>query len=114
MYRSTVFIAALLLSGCTVNKTPVPVKSNENAGVVRLGFDKSPLQNAKVDTFVALSAASHQCQQWGYVSALPYGEPIKTCSVTSGALCLSQHVTMEYQCQGVGMEKYVREEIVVE
>ncbi len=107
-------LAAVLLTSCTINKTPQPVKSSEIAGVVRLGFDLAPLQNAKVDTYIAQSAASHQCQQWGYVAAFPYGEPIKTCSLTSGALCLNQKVTLEYQCRGVGMEKYLRDEMVVQ
>lgn len=114
MYRSIALLTALLMSGCTINKTPEPVKGSKVAGVVRLGFDKSPLQNARVDTFIALSAASHQCQQWGYISALPYGEPITTCSVTGGSLCLSQQVTLEYQCQGIGMEKYVRDNLIVQ
>ncbi|AYN26505.1 MULTISPECIES: YecR family lipoprotein [Buttiauxella] len=107
-------LVAALLSGCTMNKTPQPIKGSEVAGVVRLGFDIAPLQRAKVDTYVAQSAASHQCQQWGYSAAFPYGDPIKTCSLTSGALCLNQTVTLEYQCRGNGMEKYLRDEIAVQ
>ncbi|RPH25499.1 hypothetical protein EHN07_13085 [Buttiauxella warmboldiae] len=112
----TLYIAlsVMLLSGCTINKTPQPVKSSEAAGVVRLGFDLAPLQTAKVDTYIAQSAASHQCQQWGYSAAFPYGEPIKTCSLSSGALCLNQKVTLEYQCRGVGMEKYLRGESLIQ
>ncbi|BCG09002.1 MULTISPECIES: YecR family lipoprotein [Buttiauxella] len=107
-------LATVLLTGCTINKTPQPVKGSEVAGVVRLGFDLAPLQNGKVDTYIAQSAASHQCQQWGYVSAFPYGEPIKTCSVRSGALCLNQKVTLEYQCRGTGMETFLRDEMIVQ
>lgn len=107
-------LVAALLSGCTINKAPQPVKGSEVAGVVRLGFDIAPLQKAKVDTYVAQSAASHQCQQWGYTSAFPFGEPIRTCSLSSGAVCLNQTVTLEYQCRGVGMEKYLRDEMVVQ
>lgn len=114
MHRSSLFIAILLLSGCTFNKTPEPVKSSEVAGVVRLGFDLAVLQKGKVDSFIAQSTASHQCQQWGYIAAFPYGEPIKTCSLSSGALCLQQKVTLEYQCRGVGMEKYLRDELIVQ
>lgn len=114
MRHYLLFIAACLLSACTINKTPQPVKSSETAGVVRLGFDLAPLQHAKVDSYIAQSTASHQCQQWGYIAALPYGEPIKTCSLTSGALCLNQTVTLEYQCRGIGMEKYVRDQMVVQ
>lgn len=114
MHRSSLFIAVLVLSGCSLNKTPEPVKGSEVAGVVRLGFDLAPLQTAKVDTYIAQSTASHQCQQWGYIAAFPYGEPIKTCSLSSGAVCLNQKVTLEYQCRGIGMEKYLRDEIVVQ
>jgi hypothetical protein len=114
MQRYSYLLAAMLLAGCTTNKTPVPVKSSEVAGVVRLGFDLSPLQTAKVDTYVAQSTASHQCQQWGYIAAFPYGEPIKTCSLTSGSLCLNQKVTLEYQCRGPGMEKYLRDQAVIQ
>lgn len=114
MYRYSWLFAALALGGCTINKIPQPVKSSETAGVVRLGFDLSPLQTAKVDSYVAQSTASHQCQQWGYIAAFPYGEPIKTCSLSSGALCLNQKVTLEYQCRGIGMEKYLRDQTVVQ
>ena len=107
-------LAATLLAGCTLDKTPQPIKSSEVAGVVRLGFDLPALQNGKVDSYIAQSTASHQCQQWGYIAAFPYGEPIKTCSLRSGALCLNQQVTLEYQCRGVGMEKYLRDETVVQ
>ncbi len=114
MHRSSLFIALLLLSGCTFNKNPQPVKGSETVGVVRLGFDLAPLQKGKVDTFIAQTTASHQCQQWGYIAAFPYGEPIKTCSLSSGALCLNQKVTLEYQCRGVGMEKYLRDQLIVQ
>ena len=113
--KSVYFVLVIaLLSGCTMNKTPQPVKGSEVAGVARLSFDVAPLQRAKVDTYVAQSAASHQCQQWGYISAFPYGEPIRTCSLSSGALCLNHTVTLEYQCRGIGMEKYLRDQIVVQ
>lgn len=114
MRQYSVLLAVLLLSACTINKTPEPVKGSEVAGVVRLGFDLAPLQHGKVDSYIAQSTASHQCQQWGYIAAFPYGEPIKTCSVTSGALCLNQKVTLEYQCRGIGMEQYVRDQMVVQ
>ncbi|OAT32234.1 putative outer membrane lipoprotein [Buttiauxella brennerae ATCC 51605] len=107
-------LAAALLTSCTINKTPQPVKGSEVAGVVRLGFDLAVLQNGKVDSYIAQSAASQQCQQWGYIAAFPYGEPIKTCSLTSGALCLNQKVTLEYQCRGVGMEHNLRNEMAVQ
>lgn len=114
MRYSSLFFAALLLSGCTFNKTPEPIKSSEIAGVVRLGFSLAPLQKAKIDTYIAQSTASHQCRQWGYIAAFPYGEPIKTCSLSSGAVCLNQEVTLEYQCRGIGMEKYLRDRMVVQ
>ncbi len=114
MHRFSVFLVIFLLSGCTFNKTPEPVKGSEVAGVVRLGFDLPILQTGKVDTFEAQTTASHQCQQQGYIAAFPYGEPIKTCSLSSGAVCLNQKVTLEYQCRGVGMEKYLRDELIVQ
>lgn len=114
MQRSMVLITLLLLGGCSASETPEPITSSETAGVVRLGFDKSPLQTAEVDSYIAQSTASHRCQQWGYIAAYPYGEPIKTCSVRSGALCLNQQVTLEYQCRGIGMEKYLRERLIVQ
>lgn len=114
MRNYSLLIAVLLLSACTINKNPEPVKSSEVAGVVRLGFDLAPLQHGRIDSYIAQSTANHQCQQWGYISALPYGEPIKTCSLTSGALCLNHKVTLEYQCRGIGMEKYVKDQIVMQ
>ncbi|AIR62784.1 outer membrane lipoprotein [Cedecea neteri] len=106
MKRISLAVTALLLGGCTVSKTPVPLNTNEPAGVVRLAYSLPPLQTAKVDKFLAQSTASRQCQQWGYASAIPYGSDIKTCTTYSGTVCLNTQVVLEYQCRGVTGPQY--------
>lgn len=93
----------LLLSGCTITKTPTIVDANQTTGTVRLGYNLAPLQKGKVDSYSAVSTATRQCQQWGFATALAYGNPITTCSVVSGTQCLAKSVVLEYQCRGIAI-----------
>ncbi|WP_256937896.1 YecR family lipoprotein, partial [Enterobacter chuandaensis] len=40
------------------------------------------------------------CQNMGYATASAYGQPVKTCTLTSGSLCLNESVTIQYKCMG--------------
>lgn len=93
----------LLLSGCTITKSPEVVATNPLTGTVRLGYTLAPLQKGKVDSYAANSTATRQCQQWGFATALPYGNPITTCSVITGTQCMAKSVVLEYQCRGIAI-----------
>lgn len=93
----------VVLSGCTITKSPDVVDVNQTTGTVRLGYTLAPLQKGKVDSYAANSTATRQCQQWGFATALAYGNPITTCSVISGTQCLAKSVVLEYQCRGIAI-----------
>lgn len=93
----------VLLSGCTICKTPTVVGGNQTTGTVRLGYNLAPLQKGKVNNYLANGTATRQCRQWGFATAQPYGNPISTCSLVSGTQCLKESVILEYQCRGIAI-----------
>ncbi|WP_299999482.1 YecR family lipoprotein [uncultured Cedecea sp.] len=99
------FIATLLLGGCTLNKTADIVSTDPTAGVVSLGYSLLPFNDGKVDDSLTQSTAIQQCQKWGYSTALRYGET-KTCTVFSGPQCLNYEVQLDYQCRGTSGTPY--------
>lgn len=52
------------------------------------------------DDYVNNGTATKACQHMGYATASAYGQPIKTCTLISGSLCLNESVTIQYKCQG--------------
>lgn len=102
--KSMFFVAALmLLAGCTITKQPEVSEVDPTSGIVRLTFNEAMLQKARFDDYTTQGTANRQCQQMGYASAMAYGQPIHTCSVTSGSLCLNDKVTLQYKCQGIAL-----------
>ncbi len=95
--------AVLLLAGCTITKEPQVSEVIQTTGVVRLNFNEAMLQNARFDEYTTHGTATRQCQQMGYATAAAYGQPIRTCSVFSGSLCLNDKITLQYQCQGLAL-----------
>lgn len=100
--KKIILIASLIaLSGCSINRTAEVSSVDTTSGVVRLTYGQAALQSAYTDSNVANGTATRQCQQMGYATAVPYGQPITTCSVTSASVCLNENVTLQYQCRGV-------------
>lgn len=101
MMKSLILIPALLaLSACTVPRAASVSEIDANSGIVRLTYGQAVLQNAKTDNYLADAAANKACQQMGYATAFSYGQPIITCTTTSGSLCINEHITLQYQCRG--------------
>jgi hypothetical protein len=98
----TIILAVLcgLVAGCTITKTPEFVGGDRTSGVVRLAYDLPPLQNARVDQYMAQNNANRACQAWGYATAQSFGNPITTCTTTSASECLNEQVTTSWLCQG--------------
>lgn len=94
--------AALVLTGCSFKKDPQPAGGDAVSGVVRLNYSLVPLQSGYFDEEEAAKTAARQCRQWGYTSAQRFGDPVQTCALYSGALCMKETVTLEYQC---GMQR---------
>ena len=102
MMKSLILIPALLaLTACTVPRAASVSQVDANSGIVRLTYGQAMLQNAKTDNYLAQSEANKACQQIGYATAFSYGQPITTCTTTSGSLCLNEHITLQYQCRGI-------------
>lgn len=93
--------ALIFLAGCTFTKEAQVSEVDTTSGLVRLSFNQTMMQSANYDTYTAQGTANKQCQQMGYASAVPYGQPVKTCSLISGSACMNTKVTIQYQCRGM-------------
>ena len=78
----------LLLAGCGVTRQAEVSSVDVTSGVVMLNYDQAMLQNARYDDYVTSGTATRECQAMGYNTAMAYGQPVKTCSLISGSLCL--------------------------
>jgi hypothetical protein len=95
--------AAIALCACTVHRQANVTDVDTTSGIVRLTYGQAMLQSATTDNYVANGTATKQCQQMGYATAVPFGQPVTTCTVTSGSLCMNESVTIQYQCRGVAV-----------
>ncbi|WP_330984397.1 MULTISPECIES: YecR family lipoprotein [Enterobacterales] len=95
--------AAIVLSACTVHRQANVTDVDATSGIVRLTYGQAMLQSAITDNSVANGNATKQCQQMGYATAVPFGQPVTTCTVTSGSLCINSSVTLQYQCRGIAV-----------
>lgn len=59
---------------------------------------------AEIVDYVAHGTATRECQQMGYANAIAFGQPVSTCSVYAGSLCMNTRITLSYQCQGVAIQ----------
>ncbi|EMF0718107.1 YecR-like lipofamily protein [Citrobacter freundii] len=102
------FILALLplmLTGCTITKQAQVSEASAITGVVRLTYNQAMLQTARTDDYVAQGTATRACQRMGYASAVAFGQPVSTCSVYAGSLCLNTKITLAWQCHGVAVSQ---------
>ncbi len=90
----------LLVAGCSINREAEVSSTDPPNGIVRLDYGQAMLQNAWSDDYVNNGTATKACQNMGYGTASAYGQPIKTCTLISGSLCLNESVTIQYKCQG--------------
>lgn len=101
MNRLLVAASLMLLAGCTFTKEAQVSEVDTTSGLVRLSFNQPMMQTARFDTYTAQGTANKQCQQMGYASAVPFGQPVQTCSLISGSVCMNTKVTIQYQCRGM-------------
>lgn len=102
------FILALLplvLTGCTITKQAQVSEASAITGVVRLTYNQAMLQTARTDDYVTQGTATKECQRTGYASAEAFGQPVSTCSVYAGSLCLNTKITLARQCHGVAVSQ---------
>jgi hypothetical protein len=96
-------VAVLALSACSITRQAEVSEMDTTSGVVRLTYGQAMLQHAKTDDYVVNGEATKACQKMGYASAFAYGQPITTCTVSSGAACINESVTLQYQCRGIAV-----------
>lgn len=100
MKRVLVVGTILLLAGCSINRQAEVSSLDAPNGIVRLNYGQAVLQNAHSDAYVNNGTAEKACQSMGYATASAYGQPIKTCTLISGSLCLNETMTIQYKCMG--------------
>jgi len=100
MKRVLVAGTILLLAGCSINRQAEVSSLDATNGIVRLDYGQAWLQNARSDAYVNNGTAAKACQSMGYATASAFGQPIKTCTLISGSLCLNETVTIQYKCMG--------------
>ncbi|CBG88710.1 YecR-like lipofamily protein [Citrobacter rodentium] len=98
-------LSLTLLSGCTITRQAEVSEISATTGVVRLSYGQAMLQNARTDDYTAHGTATRECQQLGYANAVRFGQPVSTCSLYAGSLCLNEKITIAYQCQGIAMSQ---------
>ncbi|MEP9309086.1 YecR family lipoprotein [Enterobacter cloacae] len=104
MKRVFVVGTVLLLAGCSINRQAQVSSLDAPNGIVRLDYSQAALQNAWSDEYVNNGTATKACQGMGYATASSYGQPIKTCTLISGSLCLNESVTIQYKCMGYAVK----------
>jgi hypothetical protein len=66
-------LLVLALSGCVTTKQWSAVGGSRGDGVVRLAYEVSALEQARVDENQAVTLASSRCNAWGYSGAEAFG-----------------------------------------
>lgn len=90
----------LLLAGCGITRKAEVSSVDVTSGIVRLNYGQPIFQTSHYDDYVTNGTATRECQAMGYNTAMAYGQPVETCSVISGSLCLNKTLTIQYQCHG--------------
>jgi len=90
-----------LLTGCVTTKEWAATGGSRADGVIRLSYEVSAFQTAKVDEQQALNIATKRCQTWGYTGAEAFGGVTRQCNAPGGLSgCAQFLVTKEFQCTG--------------
>ncbi len=105
MNKILVAASLLLLAGCSITKEPKVSNVDNTNGLIRLSFSQAMMQDAHYDEYTTQGTANKQCQQMGYATAVAYGQPISTCSLISGSVCMNTTITIQYQCRGMALNR---------
>ena len=88
------------LSGCAVKKEWAATGGSRADATIKFSYSyNSNFEKPEADDQQALQIAIKRCKSWGYESAEPFDELIKT--VASGSP--ERLVTKEFQCVGTGV-----------
>lgn len=98
MKKVSFAVALLLLAGCSVTREATVSSMDAPGGIVRLEAGQAMLQDTRYDEYVTHGTATRACQSMGYSTAASYGEPVTTCTLFSGSLCMNEKITLQYKC----------------
>jgi YecR-like lipoprotein len=93
--------AAILLAGCSVNKTLTPTGGSKADGTVDLSYEFGAFEKPVIDYTSAQVNAEQRCKAWGYTNAESFGGEKRQCQAFDGyGNCARFFVTVTYQCTG--------------
>ncbi len=88
--KSLIFTLSLLaLTGCTITRQAQVSEASPISGIVRLTYNQPLFFTSRTDDYVSHGTATRECQQMGYADAVSFGQPVGTCSIYAGSLCLN-------------------------
>ena len=100
-----IIVVALVMTGCVTTKQWSAVGGSRGDGVVRLAYEVSAFEQARVSDEQGVNLAAQRCLAWGYSGAEAFGGTTRQCSQPAGfGGCNAWTVTKEYQCTGSGAD----------
>ncbi|QDE47137.1 hypothetical protein EIN43_01405 [Enterobacter hormaechei] len=99
MKRIIIAGTILLLAGCSINRQAEISSTDAPNGIVRLDYGVPCCKTPGLMSML-ITVRQPKPVNMGYATASAYGQPIKTCTLISGSLCLNESVTIQYKCQG--------------
>ncbi|ECC1660218.1 hypothetical protein AH332_14950 [Salmonella enterica subsp. salamae] len=100
-------LSLLALTGCTITRQAQVSEASPISGIVRLTYNQPLFFTSRTDDYVSHGTATRECQQMGYADAVSFGQPVGTCSIYAGSLCLNTRFTLSWQCRGVAVPQIV-------
>lgn len=82
-------LSLLALTGCTITRQAQVSEASPISGIVRLTYNQPLFFTSRTDDYVSHGTATRECQQMGYADAVSFGQPVGTCSIYAGSLCLN-------------------------
>lgn len=87
-------LSLLALTGCTITRQAQVSEASPISGIVRLTYNQPLFFTSRTDDYVSHGTATRECQQMGYADAVSFGQPVGTCSIYAGSLCLNTRFTL--------------------
>jgi hypothetical protein len=107
---TTAFIFQLILSGCSVVKTPQISAINKDEGLMNLSYKYDAFEIPKVNMDLTQSTATDQCLKWGFLAASQSEAPITNCiQYNENRSCFLNEVIIRYSCGLTGAQIAAKE-----
>lgn len=98
---TALLVSALFLASCSVVKVLQATGGSRADGIVELSYQYGSFEKPVVDWGQGTRTATERCQAWDFERAEPFGGSTSQCQSFDGyGNCVSQLVTVKYQCIG--------------